>query len=133
METKTTPFGKRIEERLKSLKLKQSDLADLLGIHTNMITYWKQGKEPGLYKAYQMSLILKCELEWLIEGDKIIHTKSDFRQEINIRRKSEKDLLNNFVQCFKNMVDTYPYIIEKIRKLENEKSDDSSEESVKLD
>jgi len=99
-------FGSRIKERLKVIGLTQKDLAKLLGVHENTVSYWITGKkEPGLLKAYMMCHYLECDLNWLISGKERRTEQKTKVAELNIEYRN-RDRIREQIQAMVQSLDT---------------------------
>ena len=100
----TTKFGKRLREIRKRKGLTQEQLADLMNMEVNNISYLEQGKHlPKKENLEKLCEALDIEPKELFDFGHI-KTKSEIVKELNdkINSLSLKDL-----QYFKKILDAY--------------------------
>ena len=125
-EILNTGIGNRIEERLSELPGKtQRELAKIVNVTDNMIKRWKQGTEPGAYKAQKMSEYLECNLTWLLTGKGakiLIEEESEHQERKTYRRNEDKGLIefrDKFIKHFVDVSNIHPHIWVEVNKLRN--------------
>ena len=100
----TTKFGKRLKEIRKRKGLTQEQLADLMGMEVNNISYLEQGKHlPKKENLEKLCQALDVEPKELFDFG-YMKTKAEIITELNetINSMSLKDL-----QYFKKVIDSY--------------------------
>ncbi|GAH81729.1 unnamed protein product [marine sediment metagenome] len=115
-------LGNRIEERLSELLGKtQKELAKIVNVTENMIKRWKQGTEPGAYKAQKMSEYLECNLTWLLTGKGakiLIEEESEHQDRKTYRRNEDKGLIefrDKFIHWFVDVSNSHSHIWEEVK------------------
>lgn len=100
----TTKFGKRLKEIRKRKGLTQEQLADLMNMDVNNISYLEQGKHlPKKENLEKLCMALDVEPKELFDFG-YMKTKSEIIKELTntIKTASLKDL-----QYFKKVIDSY--------------------------
>ena len=95
-------IGKLIGEIRKEKNMKQSDLAELLGVTSKTVSRWETGKYmPDLSLFVDISEILGITLNELIQGERIIGKKNKDSIEIEMKLEIEKNKYNELLTFFK--------------------------------
>ena len=82
--------------------MKQSDLAELLGVTSKTVSRWETGKYmPDLSLFVDISEILGITLNELIQGERIIGKKNKDSIEIEMKLEIEKNKYNELLTFFK--------------------------------
>lgn len=64
-------FSKRLKELRLKKRLKQQELAEILGIKRNTYSDWENGKtEPSYENLVKLADLLEVSLDWLFGRDK---------------------------------------------------------------
>ena len=104
-------IGKFIQEKRKENNLKQSDLAEKLGVSNRAVSKWENGLNmPDLSLFKPLCEILDISINELMSGEEI--KEKDYQQKleeniINItdyKNKKEKDILGFFIYLFIGLV-----------------------------
>lgn len=70
MECNFSGIGKRINERLKEMGLKQTDLCRETGLSTTAISqYCTEKRIPDTTSLFKISNVLNTSMEWMLIGD----------------------------------------------------------------
>ena len=96
-------IGKLIGEIRKEKNMKQSDLAELLGVTSKTVSRWETGKYmPDLSLFVDISEILGITLNELIQGERIIGKKNKDSIEIEMKLEIEKNKYDELLKFFKS-------------------------------
>lgn len=118
-------IGSRIHDLLDGEGKTQKDLAKHVGLSEPSISAIINGKqEVGITKALGIANYFNVSVEWLFRGPGDKQNDEDNkipREKKNLRRDSEISLVDNFAKCFTDIINTYPYIVEKIDYFKNQK------------
>ena len=96
-------IGKLIGEIRKEKNMKQSDLAELLGVTSKTVSRWETGKYmPDLSLFVDISEILGITLNELIQGERIIGKKNKDSIEIEMKLEIEKNKYEELLKFFKS-------------------------------
>ena len=99
---KQEKIGKLIGEIRKEKNMKQSDLAELLGVTNKTVSRWETGKYmPDLSLFVDISEILGITLNELIQGERIIGKKNKDSIEIEMKLEIEKSKYDELLEFFK--------------------------------
>ena len=94
---------KLIGEIRKEKNMKQSDLAELLGVTSKTVSRWETGKYmPDLSLFVDISEILGITLNELIQGERIIGKKNKDSIEIEMKLEIEKNKYDELLKFFKS-------------------------------
>ena len=70
MECDFSGIGRRINERLKEMGLKQTDLCRVTGLSTTAISqYCTEKRIPDTTSLFKSSNVLNTSMEWMLIGD----------------------------------------------------------------
>lgn len=95
-------IGKFIGEIRKEKKMKQKDLADLLGVTNKTVSRWETGKYmPDLSLFTPISEILGISLNELIQGERIIGKKNANSIEIEVKLEIDQNRYRDLLRFFK--------------------------------
>ena len=95
-------IGQLIGEIRKEKHMKQSDLAELLGVTSKTVSRWETGKYmPDLSLFVDLSEILGITLNELMQGERVIGKKNKDSIEIEMKLEIEKDKYNQLLEFFK--------------------------------
>lgn len=63
-------IGKRLNERMDELNLKQVDICKLSGISKNAVSNYVNGNRvPDTMSVYKLSKVLETSMEWILTGE----------------------------------------------------------------
>lgn len=94
-------IGKFIGELRREKKIKQSDLADLLGVTSKTVSRWETGKYmPDLSLFTSISDIFNISLNELISGERITGKKNENSIEIEAKFEIEKSKYEQLINYF---------------------------------
>lgn len=94
-------IGELIGEIRKEKKLKQKELADLLGVTSKTISRWETGKYmPDLSLLPDIADILNISLNELLQGERIIGKKNNDSIEIEAKLEIEKTKYEELMKYF---------------------------------
>ena len=96
-------IGKFIMEIRKEKNMKQSDLAERLGVTNKTVSRWETGKYmPDLSLFVEISEILEVSLNELMQGERIIGRKNKDNIEIEMKLEIKKNKYEELMKFFKN-------------------------------
>lgn len=96
-------IGKFIMEIRKEKNMKQSDLAERLGVTNKTVSRWETGKYmPDLSLFVEISEILEVSLNELMQGERIIGRKNKDNIEIEMKLEIQKNKYEELMKFFKN-------------------------------
>lgn len=94
-------IGKLISEIRKEKKMKQQELAEVLGVTNKTISRWETGKYmPDLSLFPQIAEILEISLNELWQGERLLEKKNADSIEIEAKFEIEKDTYEKLMKYF---------------------------------
>lgn len=92
--------GKRLNERMDELNLKQVDICKLSGISKNAVSNYVNGNRvPDTMSIYKLSKVLETSMEWILTGEGVKSTKqARCTSQMPPLAKEESDMIAKYKQ-----------------------------------
>jgi len=85
-------FGNRLMNLRKEKKMSQSQLADIVGIHANVLGRYERGDaKPFVEIAAKIALALEVSLDYLVGNTDVLFDKKTTNRILEVQQLSEKD------------------------------------------
>ena len=126
MECDFSGIGRRINERLKEMGLKQTDLCRVTGLSTTAISqYCTEKRIPDTTSLFNISNVLNTSMEWMLIGDHSTNedsTNEDSKCDGIPLSTDENDLIAMYrLLGHREREDVFDYVNMKYEKVTGEK------------